>query len=120
MKATKMPKKGEASQECVEVVDIPLKEKAADDGSEQNVLNRRIGDHFLPFVLDYGAHITVVPAEVVDEEMVSNETILIREANGRLHKHRMAEVLLTIGSQHITQMVVVWEERVVNHGLWQA
>ena len=73
-------KEGEASQEgggCRH----PTKEREADDGSEQNVLNGRVGDHFLPFVLDSGAHITVVPAEVVDEELISNETILIRYRN---------------------------------------
>ena len=100
-------KKKEKPAKRVEVADISLKEREADDGSEQNVLNGRVGDHFLPFVLDSGAHITVVPAEVVDEELISNETILIRDANGGLQKRRTAEVLLTIGSQHMTQKVAV-------------
>ena len=99
-------KKKEKPAKRVEVAAIPLKEREADDGSEQNVLNGRVGDHFLQFVLDSGAHITVVPAEVVDEELISNETILIRDANGGLQKRRMAEVL-TIGSQHMTQKVAV-------------
>ena len=38
-------KKKEKPGKRVEVADIPLKERAADDGSEQNVLNGRVGNH---------------------------------------------------------------------------
>jgi len=73
-------------------------------GIEPNILDGRVGDHFLSFILDSGASLTIILEEVVEDELLSMETVMIRDVNGGL---RRAQVLLTIVPHQITHRVAV-------------
>jgi len=68
----------------------------SDDEPDQNVMPERIGDSHYPFVLDSRAHISVVPEEVVEDDLVEGDTVIIRDANGGIKRRKTATILLTI------------------------
>jgi len=50
-----------------------LKQREVDNESKPNLYNRKEDYHFLPLVLDLGTHITVVPEDMVDKNLLSTK-----------------------------------------------
>jgi len=79
----------------------------SDDEPDQNVMPGHIGDSHYPFVLDSGAHISVVPEEAVEDDLVEGDTVMIRDANGGIKWRKTALILLTVGGKQIMQRVAL-------------
>ena len=69
-----------------------------DDSDALSIMIGRVGDKTYPFVLDSDARVTVVPEEVMHDIAIRNEAIRIGDANGGVKTRRLADVLLTLGS----------------------
>ena len=64
---------------------------------DTNIVNGKVGFQEVPFVLDTGTLISVVPEEFVGEEQMLSESVLLVDANGGEVRRPLAEVWLHVG-----------------------
>ena len=80
-----------------------------------NILTGTIAGKELPFILDSGARITMMPSEMVGEAYYTGQVTLVKDANGGTTERELARVTFEIGGQ-VRKELVALAKRDVNGG----
>jgi len=77
------------------------------DLQDCNILPGKIGDYEVPFLLDSGAQISVVPIEFVPEAAKTGETVKVKGFGGEAVSREVAKVKIHLGSKILDERVVL-------------
>ena len=72
-----------------------------------NILTGTVAGKELPFILDYGAWITMMPSGMVGKAYYTGQVILVKNANGGTTETELARVTIVIGGQVRKELVTL-------------
>ena len=72
-----------------------------------NILTGTVAGKELPFILDSGARITMMPSEMVGEAYYTGQVTLVKDANGGTTERELARVTIEIGGQVRKELVAL-------------
>ena len=75
-----------------------------------NILTGTVAGKELPFILDSGARITMMPSEMVGKAYYTGQVTLVKDANGGTTERELARVTIEIGGQVRKELVALTME----------